>query len=83
MLRFRTFALIQVLLLAFVATGSLAPSVLASGDDSDELHGTVETLPGSGFIGDISGWFNRGLRQFKSDQFDNIPTQYMPREAYA
>jgi twinkle protein len=38
---------------------------------------------GSGFIGDISGWFNRGLRQFKSDQFDNIPTQYMPREAYA
>jgi twinkle protein len=38
---------------------------------------------GSGFIGDVSGWFNRRLRQFKPDQFDNTPTQYMPREAYA
>lgn len=38
---------------------------------------------GSGYIGDIPGWFNRTLRQFKAEQFDSIPTQYLPREAYA
>lgn len=37
---------------------------------------------GSGYIGDVSGWFSRRLRQFKADQFDNMPTQYMPKEAY-
>lgn len=38
---------------------------------------------GSGFIGDVTGWFNRRLRQYKGDQFDSVPTQYLPREAYA
>jgi hypothetical protein len=38
---------------------------------------------GSGFIGDIAGWFNRRVRQFKSDQFENNPTRYLPKEAYA
>ncbi|HEX7113747.1 MAG TPA: AAA family ATPase [Steroidobacter sp.] len=37
---------------------------------------------GSGFTGDITGWFNRRLRQFKLDQFDQVPTQYMPKQAY-
>lgn len=38
---------------------------------------------GSGAIGDITGWFNRRLRQFKVDQFDQVPTQYLPKQAYA
>lgn len=37
---------------------------------------------GSGYIGDITGWFNRNIRQFKIEQFDQLPTQYLPREAY-
>lgn len=37
---------------------------------------------GSGYIGDISGWFNRRLRQYKEDQFNSLPTRYMPPEAY-
>lgn len=37
---------------------------------------------GTGFIGDIDGWFNRHIRQFKVDQFDQVPTQYLPKEAY-
>lgn len=38
---------------------------------------------GSGMHGDITGWFNRRLRQFKFDQFDQVPTQYLPKQAYA
>lgn len=34
------------------------------------------------YHGDIDGWFNRNIRQFKLDQFDQKPTQYLPREAY-
>ena len=37
---------------------------------------------GSGAVGDISGWFNRRLKQFKLDQFDQTPTQYLPKQAY-
>lgn len=37
---------------------------------------------GSGFIGDIEGWFNRTIRQFKLEQFDQYPTQYLPKQAY-
>lgn len=37
---------------------------------------------GSGAIGDITGWFNRRLRQFKVEQFDQKPTQYLPKQAY-
>jgi hypothetical protein len=36
----------------------------------------------TGSQGEIVGWFNRRLRQFKSDQFDQHPTQYLPKEAY-
>lgn len=36
----------------------------------------------SGSQGEIVGWFNRRLRQFKSDQFDQHPTQYLPKQAY-
>lgn len=34
------------------------------------------------FLGDVSGWFNRHIRQFKIDQFDQVPTQYLPKAAY-
>lgn len=37
---------------------------------------------GSGYIGDVSGWFNRQIRQFKLEQFDQLPTQYLPKAAY-
>jgi len=37
---------------------------------------------GSGFIGNIDGWLNRRIRQFKADQFDQLPTQYLPKQAY-
>jgi hypothetical protein len=37
---------------------------------------------GSGFIGDIVGVYNRRIRQFKIDQYDQAPTQYMPKQAY-
>lgn len=38
---------------------------------------------GSGYVGDVTGYFNRRLRQFKADQFDQTPTQYLPKQAYA
>lgn len=38
---------------------------------------------GSGAHGDIVGYFNRRLRQFKLEQFDQVPTQYLPKQAYA
>lgn len=34
------------------------------------------------YLGNITGWFNRRLRQFKIDQFDQVPTQYLPKVAY-
>lgn len=34
------------------------------------------------YHGDIDGWFNRQIRQFKLEQFDQRPTQYLPRDAY-
>jgi twinkle protein len=37
---------------------------------------------GTGYYGEITGWFNRRLRQFKTDQFDQRPTQYLPKQAY-
>lgn len=37
---------------------------------------------GTGAIGEINGWFHRQIKQFKVEQFDSIPTQYLPREAY-
>lgn len=36
----------------------------------------------TGAQGDAVGWFHRRMRQFKLDQFDTFPTQYLPREAY-
>lgn len=35
-----------------------------------------------GTLGNVGGWFNRRIRQFKQDQFDSIPTQYLPKQAY-
>jgi len=37
---------------------------------------------GSGFIGDIGGWFHRGLRQFVEYQHQEAPEQYLTAEAH-
>jgi hypothetical protein len=37
---------------------------------------------GSGHIGDVQGWFNRQLRQFTLEQFQDQPTRYLPEMAY-
>jgi len=37
---------------------------------------------GTGFIGDIHGWFHRGLRQFVPNQFHDEPMRYLTREAH-
>lgn len=37
---------------------------------------------GTGAVGDIVGWFNRDLKQFKVDQYDSFPTRYLPDAAY-
>lgn len=33
---------------------------------------------GSGFCGEIGGWFHRGLRQYVCDQWQQTPTTYLP-----
>lgn len=38
---------------------------------------------GSGYCGELVGWFNRRLRQFKLNDIDQQPTQYLPKQAYA
>jgi twinkle protein len=38
---------------------------------------------GHGGLGDITGWFHRGMRQFQVDQFPEGPTRYLPADAYA
>lgn len=37
---------------------------------------------GSGAIGNISGWFHRHYRQFHLEQFQQLPTRYLPEDAY-
>jgi len=36
----------------------------------------------NGWLGEVSGFLNRRLKQFKVDQFDQVPTQYLPKQAY-
>lgn len=36
----------------------------------------------TGALGDVTGWFDRKMRQFKIDQFNSSPTHYLPCEAY-
>lgn len=36
----------------------------------------------TGACEDINGWLNRRLKQFKVDQFDGNPTQYLPASMY-
>lgn len=36
----------------------------------------------TGACEEIGGWLNRRLKQFKPDQFDQLPTQYLPKQAY-
>jgi twinkle protein len=37
---------------------------------------------GTGALGEIHGWFHRGLRQFVSDRWQESPTQYLDSHAY-
>lgn len=37
---------------------------------------------GTGWIGDITGHFNRRLKQFTVEQFQTLPTRYLPDSAY-
>src|SRR5690606_3109357 len=37
---------------------------------------------GSGFLGEIDGWFHMKLRQFVPDPGQNYPTAYLPKPAY-
>lgn len=38
---------------------------------------------GSGYLGDVQGWFHRSMRQFHLDQFAQLPTRYLPEDAYS
>jgi twinkle protein len=64
----------------FVRKGKLAPG--ASLDLSPMQIAIRKQRYGSGYCGEITGWFNRPLRQFKLEQFDEKPTQYLPKQAY-
>jgi hypothetical protein len=37
---------------------------------------------GTGFVGDMGGWFHRKFRQFVSTQFQDSPMQYLTSDAY-
>ena len=37
---------------------------------------------GTGYLGDIQGWFQRQLRQFHLNEFAVMPTRYLPDDAY-
>jgi len=37
---------------------------------------------GTGDVRDLAGWFNRDIRQFTLEQFQERPTQYLPMAAY-
>lgn len=37
---------------------------------------------GTGWLGNVSGWFNRERKQYQSDQYDSLARRYLPREAY-
>lgn len=38
---------------------------------------------GTGAIGNITGWYQRHLRQFHTEQFPQGPIRYLPEDAYA
>lgn len=56
--------------------------VIADAQFSPMLVAIRKQRYGSGYVGDLTGWFNRRVRQFKFDQFDESPTQYLPKQAY-
>jgi twinkle protein len=37
---------------------------------------------GTGFIGEVGGWFHRGFRQFVMTQFQDSPMRYLPVDAF-
>lgn len=37
---------------------------------------------GTGYLGDVHGWFQRQMRQFHLEQWPTGPTRYLPEDAY-
>lgn len=73
--------------------GRLAHNVLftrrntkASAGPGNEIGGMMVAIRkqryGTAFLGNIEGYFNRRIRQFKKDMYDQVPTQYLPKQAY-
>lgn len=54
-----------------------------SGQCTPMLVSVCKQRNGSGALGQVAGWFHRGLRQFVRDQWQSMPTHYLPREAYS
>ena len=61
---------------------SAQESATTSGHCTPMSIGVKKQRYGTGFIGDIHGWFHRGLRQFVPTQFHDDPMQYLTREAH-
>lgn len=51
-------------------------------DSSPMMIAIRKQRHGSGWLGNIQGWFHRNLRQFHAEQFANGPTRYLPEDAY-
>lgn len=52
------------------------------GDASPMMIAIRKQRHGSGYLGDVMGWFHRQWRQFNIEQFPGGPTRYLPEDAY-
>jgi twinkle protein len=73
--------------------GGIADNVIFVRRDRNESHDPKAVVTpmrvtirkqrhGTGSVGDITGWFHRGFRQFQLDQFAARPARYLPNEAF-
>jgi len=72
--------------------GGIADNVLFVRRSKNEFDVSRDSTPmliairkqrhGTGEIGDIVGWYHRGIRQFHVEQFPHGPTRYLPEDAY-
>ena len=51
-------------------------------DASPMLVSIRKQRHGTGYLGDVQGWFQRQLRQFHLNEFAVMPTRYLPEDAY-
>lgn len=68
--------------ICFVRKGTAQEGYQSNPDCSPMQFAIRKQRYGNGFTGEINGWLNKRLRQFKLDNFDQRPTQYLPRQAY-